>query len=286
MIRCTMTALLLAGALVPTGCDEGDAVLLDDDADTSADTAADSTTDEGGGADADADAGSEAAGGPWDLSFSGVGFSFHNGNRIEAAVIDAGDGTTVARSAATVTAGAFEFAWPGVLAAGHDFRVDYYIDYNRSGSCEPPPADHGWTMVVPAFVDDVSLTVTHSATFYAGVCASFPRTAFDLTLSGIGFGFHDGQTMNAALVDLADGSVVDRLVATVAAGAFELAWPGELQAGRDYRVDYYADYNGNGTCDAPPADHGWTVDVPPFSDDVTLGVTHSTTFFSGVCASF
>ena len=167
MFRGATTWVVLAGlpAAVP-GCDEGDAVRLDDDAGEAGDTSGDGDAVGDGG-------GEDATGAGFDLMLSGVGFGIHEGQSVEGALVDLADGSVAARSGATVAGGSFALLWPGVLRAGRDYRVDYYADLNGSGACNPPPTDHGWTVAVPAFTDDVTLNVSHSTTFHPAVCDSF-----------------------------------------------------------------------------------------------------------------
>lgn len=109
---------------------------------------------------------------------------------------------------------------------------------------------------------------------------------WDLTFSGTGFAPHEGQELSAALVDVSTDAVVATDSAVVTGGAFSFIWAGALAEGGTYRIDYYADFNGNGTCDAPPQDHVWSVAVPAFTGDTTVDVTHNTDFVAAACASF
>lgn len=88
-----------------------------------------------------------------------------------------------------------------------------------------------------------------------------------------------------ALVRTDTGRVVARDSATVSGGAFSFAWSGLLLDDVAYRLDYYADFNGNDQCDPPSTDHAWRVDLGTVTADVAQQVSHATDF-NDVCASF
>jgi len=109
---------------------------------------------------------------------------------------------------------------------------------------------------------------------------------FDLDFSGTGFTPHNGEMLHVAVLDIASGAhVVTDQSQTVSGGLFSFHFPGILEQGHGYHVDYYADVNGNGSCDAPPTDHVWRTDVDNVQDNVNLQVTHNTSF-TDVCSSF
>jgi hypothetical protein len=43
-------------------------------------------------------------------------------------------------------------------------------------------------------------------------------------------------------------------------------------------VDFYADHNGNGVYDPPPADHAWRLELNDVAGDSELDFTHNTNF--------
>lgn len=121
----------------------------------------------------------------------------------------------------------------------------------------------------------------------AGVVAPSPSTGpYALTLSGSAFGPHNGQTLQALVLRTSDGAVVaGPSAATVTGGVFSFTWPGVGVTGETYEARYWVDFNGNGVCDAPSADHAWARAFPAVTGDTTLPVTHNTTF-TNVCAVF
>jgi hypothetical protein len=51
--------------------------------------------------------------------------------------------------------------------------------------------------------------------------------------------------------------------------------PGDTMA---FRADFWADFNGNGQYDPPPADHAWRLNFADTTGDVVLNFTHNTDF--------
>ena len=73
-----------------------------------------------------------------------------------------------------------------------------------------------------------------------------------LTVNFTGMTPHVGQRLELRVVDKGSGAEVDRLRITVTAPDFTLAANG-LEPLHSYRVDFYADFNGNGLYDPPPS---------------------------------
>ena len=108
-------------------------------------------------------------------------------------------------------------------------------------------------------------------------------TTYNLTFTGNGYDVHNGQTFEVVLVRTSDGVVVNSGSATVAAGAFSFTFNGALAASTAYRLDYYADVNASGACDAPPADHVWSTAIAAPTTNVTINDAHTFVKFA-LCA--
>jgi predicted lipoprotein with Yx(FWY)xxD motif/plastocyanin len=87
---------------------------------------------------------------------------------------------------------------------------------------------------------------------------------------------HVGQEMYFALIDVQTGEVIDRK-SEIAQETFSVSL-GELQTGRSYYVDFFADHNNNGRYDAPPADHAWRLEIASASGNEVLDFMHNTNF--------
>ncbi|RAR59822.1 hypothetical protein BCL93_108172 [Onishia taeanensis] len=117
----------------------------------------------------------------------------------------------------------------------------------------------------------------------------------DLTFQGdASFGGpHGGQAIKAALVDTASGEVLAVQSDTVSADgdpAFSFTFPGALQAGGSYAVDYWIDSNFGGgsvgTCDGMQNDHQWHIPIEAGDMATTHVESHDPSAQSPVCASF
>lgn len=261
---------LMAALLLPTvGCGGGGGAMSPDAA----------------ASDAAAPVDAPMSSGRHDLRLRGSGYAPHAGQTIYAALVSSG-GSVLERAQAVVTGSSYEIAFAGALETGASYRIDYYADHDGDGRCSAPPADHVWQTAVPSVTDDVVIEDPHDAAFAPAACGSFPVNTFDLTLGGTNYAPHDGQTVRAALLDEATARVVATAETTVSGGVLAISMPGELVEGRAYRLEYYADHNSNGTCDAPPADHVWRQAIPAVTGDVTIERAHAPDFTPAACDAF
>ncbi len=215
----------------------------------------------------------------------------HAGQTIRAALVRASDNTTLDLQKLTVApsgtspAFSFTFAPPVDLSVAHKIR--YWVDFNSNDACDAAPADHQWEIDAP--VGQSAVSVAHNATF-TSVCSTF---TFPLTFTGSATfnGPHAGNAFRAALVRGTSATALDLQAGTVAATgtvpAFSAAFAPRLVIGEAYSVKLWMDFNANTTCDAPPADHQWSIPVVTdlATHLATVSYGHNTTFTS-VCAWF
>ncbi len=99
-----------------------------------------------------------------------------------------------------------------------------------------------------------------------------------LTLNLTGMNPHVGQLFQVRVIDKASGEEVGRkTIGSIPSTAFQVNLFVILE-GHDYRIDFYADLNGNGQYDSPPADHAWTLQLDNAVGDTTLNFQHNTGF--------
>lgn len=218
----------------------------------------------------------------FDLTFTGT-ISPHVGQMLRVVVIkeDGGSGSIVKNDTQTVGSdGTFSFSWPNLLMDGESYHIDFYADHNSSGGCDVPPTDHSWRESLGAATANVTRDFQHNLNF-TDVCTTF---TFDLMFTGT-IAPHVGKTLNAALVEI-DGATIMKMSTTVASdGSFSLNFVDMLEDGKSYQLDFYADNNSSGTCDAPPTDHAWRKTLGLIRDDTAFDFQH-TVNFTDVCASF
>jgi hypothetical protein len=106
-------------------------------------------------------------------------------------------------------------------------------------------------------------------------------------------GPHGGQTVTVAVVRADDGAVVAKKSETVSKTAnpsFSFTFPGVLENGKAYDVDYWIDSNfGGGTvgvCDPKKYDHQWKVPLGTVSGNVSLTEKHRPAETTDVCDVF
>lgn len=160
-------------------------------------------------------------------------------------------------------------------------------DDERLVDARPPTPDApvgGADASVDASIGDAA--VSDASVSDAAVTDASPAT-FDLTFTGTGYNPHDGQTIWFALWDDANTSaaVATRTTATDGAGNLSETFSGALVEGHSYTLYWAADFNGNGACNSPPADHGWSVAISTVSGNVSETYNHDTNFDSSVCNS-
>lgn len=233
----------------------------------------------------DDDSPSSPGNGPdnFDLTFTGT-IAPHAGQKMEVIVTRTDDGSVAAYGETTVPGnGNFSFTWTDVLAKGATFDIDFYADHNGDGSCDNPPTDHSWRITVGPVTANVTQDFQHDTNF-TNICDSFE---FDLDFTA-SLAPHAGQVLSVAIVKVGGGG--EEVVATdqttvPANGSIAFTWTDELEYNHDYVLDFYADHNGNGSCDGPPADHAWRLDLGTVTGNVSRDFQHNTNF-TDVCSSF
>ena len=108
-----------------------------------------------------------------DASFQGP----HPGQPISVALVRTGMGLVQTGTVSATTDPAFTFTFTDGLEEGSTYEVHYWIDSNfnggTAGTCDPIANDHQWSVAVPAFSADVTMTEVHDATNLTDVCDSF-----------------------------------------------------------------------------------------------------------------
>ena len=87
---------------------------------------------------------------------------------------------------------------------------------------------------------------------------------------------HVGQTLWLSVVDKNSGEEIERKQEDVATN-FSVGISG-IETGHSYSVKFFADFNENGSYDAPPVDHAWMLELDNATGDTTLNFEHNTNF--------
>jgi hypothetical protein len=101
------------------------------------------------------------------LTFSGVGYTAHEGQKVVAAVEDdAGD--QQGKQEATVAGGAFQFTFDELVAG--DYTIYWFADLSGDGACQAPPADHAWSHAFTIATTDAIVDHVHATDFNPDAC--------------------------------------------------------------------------------------------------------------------
>ncbi|MCB1182213.1 hypothetical protein KDM41_02190 [bacterium] len=108
---------------------------------------------------------------------------------------------------------------------------------------------------------------------------------YDLVLTGTVLP-HASQLLHVMVVrDDTDAVAVHGEIVVPVDGNFAFTWNGLLEKNVSYCIDFYADHDGSGSCDSPPTDHSWRIDLGPVGGDVSRDFQHDTNF-TEICGSF
>ena len=101
---------------------------------------------------------------------------------------------------------------------------------------------------------------------------------YPLTVNFANMNPHVGQDFYLRVVHEATGVEVGFTeLEPITTANFSLTVPDVLVAGESYRVDFYADLNGNYAYDAPPVDHAWRrLTGPVGAGPYVIDFTHDT----------
>ncbi|NQV51379.1 MAG: T9SS type A sorting domain-containing protein [Candidatus Marinimicrobia bacterium] len=121
---------------------------------------------------------------------------------------------------------------------------------------------------------------TSSLVTFPGNASSVPAgsgAALSMQLNFINFGPHLGQLFQVRVELTSTGEqVAFEEVAAISEAAFDITFMHILESGETYNIEYWADFSGNGSYDAPPGDHAWRNTASNISGDQSLTLTHNT----------
>jgi hypothetical protein len=216
----------------------------------------------------------------------------HAGQTLRAALLDGATVLDVQKTTVAATGDpAFSVTFAPAIDTSKAYTVHYWIDSNFGTpplgalACDPRVNDHQWSVAIP--VGATTHTEVHDGGATDEVCGTF---TFPLTFTGdASFGSaHSGKTFHAALVRGGETTPLETADGLIGAGGFSVTFTPELVIGEPYSVKLWVDVNSSATCDAPTADHSWTVNVPTSlaAHQTTLTYAHAATGFTDVCSFF
>jgi hypothetical protein len=159
----------------------------------------------------------------------------------------------------------------------HPLQVELFADQNKDLVYTPGGADHEWNLELPA---SGNLVFAHNSEFTS--IEPRPRSiGGDFRMQFTNMTPHLGQLLEVMVIESESGRTVGLYRTPSLANAnFEVLIPGIIDPdGIVYRVEFYADLNGNGSYDDPDTDHTWVIEfVESGADGVETEFTHGTDF--------
>ena len=196
------------------------------------------------------------------------GMTPHVGQDLWLAVKDTATGIEVDRVHAVVEEEFMIHAYG--IEEGMSYSVDFFADFNENGSYDTPPADHAWRLELNNVMGDTTLTFSHNTNFTDIMWKN------KLAIHFTGMTPHIGQQLRLAVVNKETGEQETRAEATITEEFLLHIWG--IEMGASYNVDFFADFNENGSYDAPPVDHAWRLELNNVMGDTTLMFAHNTNF--------
>ncbi len=204
------------------------------------------------------------------LEFSGM--TPHIGQKLEVRLVDMATMKEAGRAKVdAIPSAEFDVHMP-FISTGETYYVDFWADHNGNGVYDAPPADHAWRLELTDVEGDEDDEFIHNTNF------TDIGWEYRFTLHAMGMTPHLGQLFELRLVNQATMQEAGRMrldsIVLVDYDALAIG----LELGEDYFVDFYADHNGNGVYDPPPADHAWRLELNGVAGDSELDFTHNTNF--------
>lgn len=202
-----------------------------------------------------------------------TGMSPHLNENLYLRVWDKGSFKETSRTQTFVTNADFDIVIDAV-ETGRSYYVDFFADHNSNGFYDGFPTDHTWRLSIDNAAGDGSdeLSFPHNTNF----------TDIDwdylLTVHFTGMSPHLNQTLQLRVEDTSTGNEIGRIkIDTISSADFDVNVPG-IKLNGEYKVQFFADHNGNGLYDSAPTDHTWEIDFTNDSGDVSLDFAHNTNF--------
>jgi hypothetical protein len=169
----------------------------------------------------------------------------------------------------------------GALEPGVSYRFSYYIDQDSDFLCAPSQ-DLVAQIVIPPVTGPVSITTT-AGEDEPGTCEDHLPSS-SLTHLGIVFsGFSDEEQGRPLYFQLS--GCARNIDGQLFANDSHLFLGNAIFQQTGCSLRYFVDLSGNGTCDAPPTDHVWSLEIPPSKQPVFLEAAAGTSYDPKACFS-
>lgn len=159
--------------------------------------------------------------------------------------------------------------------AEHPLHLEIWADDNKNGVYDPED-DHDWRVPLP---EDGNVVFVHNTLFEDLLPRPSPSGG-DLVVHFTNMDIHMGKMLEVMAIEEATGRTVGmHRVGAISSPNFDVEVRGVIDPGGVvYRVEFYADANGNRTYDDPPTDHAWVRFVESNADGAEIPFDHGTVF--------
>jgi hypothetical protein len=199
-----------------------------------------------------------------------TGMNPHVGQNLYLRAVDKGTLRESYGTVVPVNSADFDIIIP--ITEGRSYFLDFFADANSNGLYDPPPTDHAWRMDADNVTNGQEFNFSHNTNF---TDIDWP---YLVVVQFTGMTPHVGQMFEIRLEDNNTGKEIERIkLNTIPVADFNVILIG-TKLGVEYKVEFYADHNGNGLYDAPPVDHAWVITFENTTGDVTLNFSHNTSF--------
>lgn len=206
------------------------------------------------------------------LSVNFTGMTPHIGQLLEIRVEDDSTSQEILRKRIEFIPSAdFSVELPGIKI-GKEYKIEFYADHNGNRIYDDPPTDHAWRIKFENNIGDFTITFNHNTDFKdIGWKYLYTLNLLDMTP-------HVGQKMELRVVRNDSGEEIGRNSIIISGANFSFSIPQIEIDDHEYRVDFYADHNGNGVYDAPPTDHAWRLTFNNNTGNFVQNFNHNTNF--------
>lgn len=201
-----------------------------------------------------------------------TGMTPHIGQMFEARLIDKYDMHEAERMQMDeIMSADFDIVF-SAFEIGGNYWIDFYADFNDNGYYDGIPVDHAWRLTADNVSENTTMSFVHNTNFDE----IHWKHMYSLEFSSMTP--HIGQKLEVRLIDQETMMEAGRTTLDqVPSSEFTVMLP-YIESNKNYYVDFYADLNGNGTYNAPPADHAWRMELLDTEGDEDDNFVHNTNF--------
>jgi len=200
-----------------------------------------------------------------------TGMSPHMNQNLYLRIVDKGTMKETARTVHLISTADFDIILSAV-DIGRSYYIDFFADVNANSLYDVPPTDHAWRLELDNAAGNDELDFSHNSNF------TDIDWTYQLIVHFTSMSPHLNQMLEFRVEDNDSNLEIDRIkIGSIATADFDITIFG-IKLNTEYKVEFYADLNGNGLYDAPPTDHAWLLTLENLTGDVELDFTHNTNF--------